>query len=113
MKREKGTRGMIGIPRALSMYNYIPLWRTFFEELGFEVMVTGVSSKKEKERAVRIAKADFCFPVKIALAHANVLSNNELVDAVFFPTVISEKSQKNNIPRVFCPYVISFPSVMR
>lgn len=111
--REKGTRGMIGIPRALSMYNYIPLWRTFFEELGFEVMVTGVSSKKEKDRAVRIAKADFCFPVKIALAHANMVSNSELVDAVFFPTLISEKSQKNNIPRVFCPYVISFPSVMR
>ena len=110
---QKGTRGLIGIPRALSMYNYIPLWRAFFEHLGFEVKVTGISGKREKDKAVRIAKADFCFPVKIALAHANVLSEEETVDAVFFPTVISEKSQKNKMPRVFCPYVISFSSVMR
>ena len=110
---KKRTRGRIGIPRALSMYSYLPLWRTFFEELDYEVKVTGVSTKREKEKGVRISKADFCFPVKVALAHAQELSQEEIVDAVFFPTIISEKNQKNNIPRVFCPYVISFSSIAK
>ncbi|MBM4422208.1 MAG: hypothetical protein FJ030_02310 [Chloroflexi bacterium] len=29
----------IGIPRALHFYQHYPLWRTFFEELGAEVLV--------------------------------------------------------------------------
>ncbi|MGL4368714.1 MAG: acyl-CoA dehydratase activase, partial [Spirochaetota bacterium] len=78
--KERGTRGLIGIPRALSHYSYLPLWRTFFEELGYEVKVTGVSTRKEKEKGVRIAKADFCFPVKVALAHTQELSQLEIVD---------------------------------
>jgi predicted CoA-substrate-specific enzyme activase len=109
----KYSRGTIGIPRSLTMFSYIPLWRTFFRELGFDVRITGMSTKKEKERGVRLAKSDFCFPVKMSIAHAHLLSEDELVDAIFLPTVISEKKQKNGMPRVFCPYVISFPSVIK
>jgi len=105
-------RGTVALPRALSMLNYLPLWRTFLEELGFTVKTSAFSSKKEKERAVRISKSDFCFPVKVGLAHAQILSENPDVDALFFPTVISEKTQKNGMPRVFCPYVITYPSIM-
>ncbi|HEY1405423.1 MAG TPA: acyl-CoA dehydratase activase-related protein, partial [Spirochaetota bacterium] len=105
--------GTIALPRTLAMFNYLPLWRTFLEELGFKVKTSAVSSKKEKERAVKISKSDFCFPVKVALAHAQILSEDDSVDALFSPTVISEKNQKNKMPRVFCPYVITYPSILR
>jgi predicted CoA-substrate-specific enzyme activase len=110
--RTDATRGTIGLPRTLSMFNYLPLWRTFLRELGFSVVTSPISSKREKERAVRISKSDFCFPVKIALAHAQILAENEKVDAIFYPTMISDRTQKNKMPRVFCPYVITYPSVV-
>ncbi|MHA1131865.1 MAG: acyl-CoA dehydratase activase-related protein, partial [Candidatus Helarchaeota archaeon] len=29
----------IGIPRSLLYYKYFPLWKTFFEELGYEIII--------------------------------------------------------------------------
>jgi len=106
------SRGVIGMPRALLMHNYHPLWKTFFNELGFETVLSGRSNKKLKQEGMRIAKADFCFPIKISLAHMSALSTKK-VDALFFPSMISEKSQKNGMPRIFCPYAISFASIFR
>ncbi|TAL33233.1 MAG: hypothetical protein EPN93_14470 [Spirochaetes bacterium] len=107
------TRGRIGIPMTLSMFNYLPLWSGFFKALGFQVVTSGNSDAGHKARGARIAQSDFCFPVKMALAHAESLCDSGEADAVFFPTVISEKNQENGMPRVFCPYVISFPSLVR
>jgi len=103
----------MGIPMTLSMFNYYPLWKGFFEALGFRTVSSGVSDAGHKSMGARVAQSDFCFPVKMALAHAHGLSGMDGVDAVFFPTVISEKNQENGMPRVFCPYVISFPSMVR
>ncbi len=107
------TRKRIGIPEALTMFNYIPLWKSFFRELGVDVVLSGRSTLETKESAVSISKSDFCFPVKIGLAHMNELLSSGDIDAVFFPAVISEKEQENGMPRMFCPYVISFPSFVR
>jgi predicted nucleotide-binding protein (sugar kinase/HSP70/actin superfamily) len=30
----------IGIPRALLFYHFYPLWKTFFENLGFQVILS-------------------------------------------------------------------------
>ena len=35
----------IGIPRALSFYNYYPFWHGFFTNLGFEVVLSGKTTK--------------------------------------------------------------------
>ena len=36
----------VGIPRALLYYYYYPLWRTFFTELGAEVVLSQPSNKE-------------------------------------------------------------------
>nr|MBP7605414.1 hypothetical protein [Spirochaetota bacterium] len=107
--RLHGTR--IGIPQALSMHGYLPLWRTFLERLGFDVVLSGPSRADHKETGIRIAKSDFCFPVKMALAHARDLAGRPGTDALFYPTVISERKQESGLPRISCPYVMSFPSL--
>lgn len=104
-------RGTIGIPLVLSMFNYLPLWKRFLSRLGFKVVVSDFSEETLRERAIRIARTDFCFPMKIALAHFSLLSERDEVDMLFFPALISEKRQKNRMPRVFCPYVISTASI--
>ncbi|PWX61746.1 2-hydroxyglutaryl-CoA dehydratase, partial [Clostridium perfringens] len=35
---DEGKRGTIGLPMVLNMYENIPLWATFFKELGFKVV---------------------------------------------------------------------------
>ncbi|MBU2609087.1 MAG: hypothetical protein KKF26_07200, partial [Chloroflexi bacterium] len=35
----------VGIPRALLYYQYYPAWKTFFEELGAEVVVSAPTSQ--------------------------------------------------------------------
>ncbi len=103
----------IGIPLVLPMLNQLPLWKGFFEGLGFKVVVSGKSTQVIKEMGVRISKSDFCFPFKIALAHIQNLSHQEDIDAIFFPSILSEKEQKNGMPRMLCPYVITYPSVAK
>ncbi|MDY6967535.1 MAG: acyl-CoA dehydratase activase [Spirochaetota bacterium] len=106
-------QGTIGIPLSLPMYSYLPLWKTFFQSLGFEVKTSGKSNQNIKETAIQISKADFCFPVKMGLSHFSHITSMEDVDAIFFPTFLSEKKQKNNMPRMLCPFVISFPSLAK
>ena len=42
MKKEK----RIGIPRAMSYYNYFPFWYGFFNKLGFEIIISDPTTKK-------------------------------------------------------------------
>ncbi len=37
---EKATRGVIGIPRVLNIYENYPFWYTFFTDLGFKVVIS-------------------------------------------------------------------------
>jgi len=103
----------IGIPKCLSMFTYMPMWAEFFKQLGFNVIISEDSTAADKDLGVTVARADFCFPVKVALAQSYNLVKNSDIDAVFYPTVISEKKQKNDKPRIFCPYVISYPSIIK
>ena len=55
----------IGIPRAFFYYIYFPAWKTFFERLGFEVVVSPHTTKEILDAGVKEALAEACVPVKI------------------------------------------------
>jgi predicted CoA-substrate-specific enzyme activase len=110
VKKNKNTAG---IPYVLSMHSHIVLWDSFLKELGFDVVLSGKSSRKLKEEGIRLSKSEFCFPVKLSLAHMKELAECENADFLFYPTTLSEKIQDNGMPRMLCPYVISYPSVLR
>ena len=42
---EEASRGTVGIPRVLNMYENYPFWATFFTRLGFSVVLSDSSSK--------------------------------------------------------------------
>jgi len=48
----------IGIPRALLYYRYFPFWKTFFETLGFEVVVSRPSHRGLIEGGFKFADDD-------------------------------------------------------
>ena len=43
--KEEARRGIVGIPRALNIYENYPFWHTFLTELKFRVILSPRSSK--------------------------------------------------------------------
>ena len=84
----------IGIPRALLYYQYYPMWRTFFEELGAELVVSPPTTQAMLSSGSSRVVADTCLPVKIFLGH--VLSLVDKCDYIFIPAIRSVKNKVYN-----------------
>jgi predicted nucleotide-binding protein (sugar kinase/HSP70/actin superfamily) len=81
----------IGIPRALNLFTYAPLFSAYFESLGVppeNLHYSRFSSSQKYQQAAGFSAVDPCFPSKIALAHVFELLQHcekEPLDAIFFP----------------------------
>ncbi len=84
----------VGIPRALLYYQYYPMWKTFFEELGAEVVVSPPTTQTMLSSGASRVVADTCLPVKVFLGH--VLSLVEKCDYIFIPAIRSVKKKVYN-----------------
>ncbi len=107
-------RKTIGIPRALMLYYaHFPFWRTFFEELGFKVVLSRPTDKKMVTEALTMLTAETCFPVEVIYGHVKDLLDRG-TDYIFLPFVVDEKAEDNN-PTVNynCPWIQSHPYMVR
>lgn len=96
----------IGIPKSLLFYTYYPLWKTFFEDLGAEVIVSGNTTKSVLEEGLRLCVDEACLPVKVAFGHVAALRDR--VDYIFIPRLVSVS------PREYiCPKFLGFPDMVR
>jgi predicted nucleotide-binding protein (sugar kinase/HSP70/actin superfamily) len=77
----------IGIPRSLLYYQYFPLWKTFFEQLGAEVVVSPTTTQVMLAGGSARVIADTCLPVKVFLGHVIWLADK--CDRIFIPAVRS------------------------
>jgi len=103
----------IGIPLCLGNYQLLPLWSTFLQDLGFNVVVSGRSSKRVIERGVELVLAQTCFPVKVAHGHIQELVDKN-VDFIWLPSVVSMfKDYPENKHNQLCPYVQTIPYQIR
>mgnify|MGYP001611744999 CR=1 FL=1 len=84
----------IGIPRALLYYQYYPMWQTFCQELGVEVVVSPPTTQAMLAAGASRVVADTCLPVKVYLGH--VLSLVDKCDMIFIPAVRSVEEKVYN-----------------
>lgn len=63
----------IGLPRAMLYYRYRVLWRTFFQELGMETVVSAPTDRETLERGTALAIDEACLSLKIYLGHVAAL----------------------------------------
>ena len=96
----------VGIPRALLYYYYYPLWRTFFEELGAEVVLSSPSTKGVLTEGLKYAVDEVCLPVKLTFGHVLDLAGK--VDLIFLPRLISVKKAE-----YICPKFLGLPDMIR
>jgi len=79
----------IGIPRALQFYQSYPMWRTYFEALGAEVVISPPTNRDILSSGARIVADVTCLPVKVYMGHVLWLRQHGNVDSVFVPAIRS------------------------
>ncbi|OPY59500.1 MAG: hypothetical protein A4E55_00183 [Pelotomaculum sp. PtaU1.Bin035] len=96
----------VGIPRALLYYYYYPMWRTFFEELGAEVVLSSPSTRVTLAQGLKHAVDEVCLPVKLFFGHVLDLAGK--VDYIFLPRMVSVEHHK-----YICPKFLGLPDMIR
>ena len=107
-----GTRGTIGLPMGLNMYEMYPFWNTLFRELGFKVKMSGFSNRKLYLKGQGTIPSDtVCFPAKMVHGHIQQLIEMG-VDAIFYPCMtynFDEGKAKNCFN---CAVIAGYPEVI-
>lgn len=113
LSKDKATRGSIGIPRVLNIYEDYPFWFTLFTELGYQVVLSGRSSNKIYELGMDTIPSDSaCYPAKLAHGHMADLMKKGITK-LFYPCIPyapKEDAQADN--HYNCPIVTSYPETI-
>ena len=111
---EQATRGTVGIPRALNMYENYPFWFTFFNELGFSVQISDASTKKTYEAGIESMPSEsVCYPAKLSHGHIMNLLDKD-VDFIWMPCSKWERQEDEGAGNHFnCPIVMSYSEALR
>lgn len=89
----------IGIPHALTYYINDFRWEEFLNILGYETMLSSLSSRKTFDRGFKYATNDQCLPIKTFYGHIIELIDRK-PDAIFIPQFISLKATTYGCPLV-------------
>lgn len=110
---DEGKRGTIGLPMVLNMYENIPIWATFFKELGFKVVLSDESNKKMYLKGQHTIPSDtVCYPAKLAHGHIeNLISKN--IEHIFYPCMSYNFDEGISDNCFNCPVVAYYPELLK
>ena len=107
-----GSRGRIGIPFGLNMYENLPFWYTFFTKLNFEVVLSPESSRKLYLKGQHTIPSDtVCYPAKLLHGHVEALVE-EGVDAIWYPCMSYNNDEGIGDNHYNCPVVAYYPELL-
>lgn len=113
LKSEEGTRGTVGLPLALGMYELLPLWHGIFTKLGFKVLVSPMSTRRTYEKGQFSIPSDTaCYPAKIMHGHIESLIEDG-VDAIFYPCLTYNMDEKMTDNHYNCPVVAYYSELLK
>ncbi|MBC8413192.1 MAG: CoA activase [Nitrospira sp.] len=99
----------VGIPAALHMYEDLPMWKYFFEQLSIKT-ISSEPYNEALKAGKSIAGAEFCAPMTALYGHVQYLI--ERSDYVFLPFYLEKKQEEKNVRRQFCYYTQFSPSLV-
>lgn len=113
-EREPDGKLTVGIPRALMIYyQQFPFWRSFFEELGFNVVLSRESDRSLVTKSIETVTSETCLPVELMHGHVIDLLDKG-VDYVFLPFIVSGKYKEGDkTTNTNCPWIQSFPFMVK
>ena len=85
LDESEATRGVIGIPRTLNIYEDYPFWHTFFTKLKYRVVLSDKSTAQLYYKGMATVPSDsLCYPAKLAHGHIMDLIDQG-VNTIFYP----------------------------
>ena len=110
-RKDCGTGPVVGIPRALLVYDYAPLLIGFLNALDARVVLSSQTNSEIMEQSVELSYPDSCFPVKLLHGHAAMLKDT---DYILFPCAIRlGKKEDDSNQKYSCPLVQASPFIIR
>ena len=111
-KSGRGTRGTVGLPMGLNFYDLLPFWHTFFETLGFSVVVSPPSDRDLYLLGHDTIPSDtVCYPAKLMHGHIRTLVDAG-VDTIFYPCMSYNLDEEQGDNHYNCPVVAYYPEVI-
>ncbi len=105
--------GTVGLPLALAMYEQLPFWETFFAQLGFNVIVSGTSSRDLYFKGQHTIPSDtVCYPAKLMHGHVEELLEKK-VDFIFYPTASYNLKEGYTTNHFNCPVVAYYGELLK
>ena len=107
-----GSRGKIGIPLGLNMFELLPFWHTFLTRLRFEVVTPPFSNRKLYLSGQHTIPSDtVCFPAKLMHGHIQWLLDNGIT-SIFYPCMSYNFDENLGDNHYNCPVVAYYPEVI-
>ena len=109
---EKESKALVGLPLGLNFYDQIPFFTTLFNELGFRVIFSDVTSRKTYYKGQHtIASDTACYPAKLMHGHVCTLID-EGVKTIFYPCLTYNFDEGLSDNHYNCPVVAYYPEVI-
>ena len=104
----------IGLPRVLAFWEDMPFWKAFWTSLGFDVILSPLSTRKIYEDGLSAVASDtVCFPAKLVHGHIRKLAQMG-ADRIFLPTITTVSSENTeSTSESMCAVVKGYPIVIR
>ncbi len=102
----------VGIPRVLFFHELFPLWKGFFTELGFKVIVSDPTNRHIIRRGVENIVEEPCLPIKLAHGHVLNLLEKE-PDLIFLPVQCTMEKLSGDFAKSWnCPLTQCLPFIL-
>ena len=107
-----GSRGKVGIPFGLNMYENLPFWFSLFTSLNFEVVLSPESTRSLYIKGQRTIPSDtVCYPAKLLHGHVMALLE-EGIDTIFYPCMSYNFDEGVSDNHYNCPVVAYYPDLL-
>ena len=93
-------------------YDRFPFWCAYFQELGFDVVVSSPTDRKISMAGEELTIAQPCFPVKVAHGHVQDLLE-KCADYILLPNAVNAEAPEGRVDSFLCPWNQTLPFVIR
>lgn len=104
--------GTIGVPMAMYSFDLLPLWRRFFRDCGFAVVLSEETNRRIVQMGLNAVVAEPCFPITVAHGHVADLIAKK-VDYIWLPNILSAETKFLDNESHVCPWGQTLPYVIR
>ncbi|NTU79874.1 MAG: ATPase [Chloroflexales bacterium] len=106
-------RPRVGLPRALTTFDFFAYWRTFFAALDVEVVLSEPTSAQILRATLAHAEVESCLPARLLYGHALDLAARD-VDVILLPSVIDrEDLAQGQRESNTCTFIAAAPYLAR